>query len=73
MNTATITYVIPEGPSEKAGIRPGDQLIKANGILMVRKNNSTDTIRSIIKGERNSIVNLTNTKRSANFTNKCKT
>ena len=58
-DTATITYVIPKGPSEKAGIRPGDQLIKANGILMVRKNNSTDTIRSIIKGERNSIVNLT--------------
>ena len=58
-DTATITHVIPKGPSEKAGIRPGDQLIKANGILMVRKNNSTDTIRSIIKGERNSIVNLT--------------
>lgn len=58
-DTATITYVIPNGPGEKAGIQPGDQLVSVNKHSLIRKNISTDTIRSLVRGKRNSIVNLT--------------
>jgi carboxyl-terminal processing protease len=57
-DTATIIYVIPGGPGEKAGIKPGDQLLRVNNSSITLKNISTDTIRSLIRGKQNSLVNL---------------
>ncbi|MBM3412984.1 MAG: S41 family peptidase [Bacteroidetes bacterium] len=58
-DTATITYVIPSGPGEKAGLKSGDQLLIANDHLLYGKSISTDSIRSLVRGKRNSWVDLT--------------
>ncbi|MDP4265444.1 MAG: S41 family peptidase [Bacteroidota bacterium] len=57
-DTVNIVYVIPDGPSDKAGLQIGDKLIKANDSLLTLKNISTDQIKSYIRGERNSKVVL---------------
>lgn len=57
-DTATITYVIPNGPGEKAGLQSGDQLLRANSFSLTGKSVSTDSIRSLVRGERNSWVEL---------------
>lgn len=57
-DTVTVTYVIPEGPSFKAGLLPGDKIIKAGDSSLVQKDISTEKIKSLIKGPRNSTVLL---------------
>lgn len=57
-DTATITYVIPGGPSEKAGLRLGDKLISADNKSLIFKDSNNDSIRTLIRGEKNSTVNL---------------
>lgn len=58
-DTVTVTYVIPEGPSDKAGILAGDKIIKAGDSSLLQKNISTEKIKSLIKGPRRSTVLLT--------------
>lgn len=58
-DTVTVTYVIPEGPSDKAGVVAGDKIIKAGDSSLLQKNISTEKIKSLIKGPRKSTVLLT--------------
>ena len=51
-DTVNVTYVIKEGPSDKAGIQIGDQLITVNGQILTGKNISIANIRNLIRGER---------------------
>jgi carboxyl-terminal processing protease len=58
-DSVTVTYVIPEGPSDKAGILAGDKIIKAGDSSLLQKGISTEKIKSLIKGPRKSTVQLT--------------
>jgi carboxyl-terminal processing protease len=54
-----VTYVIPEGPSAKAGLQIGDILLKADdSIQLSGKKWDADEIRSKIKGPESSTVKL---------------
>lgn len=57
-DTATLIYVFPNGPGEKAGLQSGDQLISVNNNSLIKKNLSTDTLRAAIKGKSGTIANL---------------
>lgn len=57
-DTVTVLYVIPEGPSKKAGIKIGDKLISANDSSLIIKENSTERIKSLIRGPIGSKVKL---------------
>ena len=57
----TITVIKPTegGPCERAGIRSGDRIVKANDKELTGKDQSTDSIVGVLKGEINSRVRLT--------------
>lgn len=51
-----VYYPIPESPAEKAGIKPGDQIISVNGTEYTSED--FETISDYIKGEEGTTVNL---------------
>lgn len=53
-DTVNLVYVIPNGPSDQAGLKIGDKLIKVNDSSLTRKVFSTDEIKKYIRGERGS-------------------
>ncbi len=57
-DTVNIVYVIPDGPSDKAGMQIGDKLIKVNDSSLIVKNLATDKIKEYIRGERGSAANI---------------
>lgn len=56
-DTISIIKTIENGPSEKAGLQSGDQIIEANGIDLT-DSLSLDSIRNIIKGPTGSVVDV---------------
>lgn len=57
-DTVNVIYVIPGGPSDKAGLQIGDKIIKANDSSLTAQNSSTASIKDQIRGEKGSVVNL---------------
>ncbi|GAB3011202.1 S41 family peptidase [Niabella terrae] len=57
-DTVNITYVFPEGPSEKAGLQIGDQIITVDGKTLTGPEISITYIKNIIRGKVNTQVNL---------------
>jgi carboxyl-terminal processing protease len=57
-DTVNVVYVIPGGPSDKAGLQIGDKLLKANDSSLTTRSFDTDEIKKLIRGERNSKVVL---------------
>ena len=53
-DTVNVMYVIPNGPSDKAGLQIGDKLLKVNDSSLTRKVFTTDEIKNYIRGERGS-------------------
>ncbi|MBN8673485.1 MAG: S41 family peptidase [Chitinophagales bacterium] len=53
-DTVNIVYVIPNGPSDKAGLKIGDKILKVNDSSLVNGNQETEQIKKLIKGERGS-------------------
>lgn len=53
-DTVNVVYVIPDGPSDKAGLLIGDKIIKANGAMLTQKTFTIDSIKKYIRGERGS-------------------
>jgi carboxyl-terminal processing protease len=53
-DTVNVVYVIPGGPSEKAGLLIGDKIIAVNDSSLTRKLFTTDEIKKFIRGERDS-------------------
>jgi carboxyl-terminal processing protease len=53
-DTVNFVYVIPNGPSDKAGLLIGDKLLKVNDSSLTGRVFSTDEIKKYIRGERNS-------------------
>ena len=59
-DTVNVMNVFKEGPSFKAGLQVGDQLLKANdSITLYGKNINADWVRSKIRGEEGSSVKVT--------------
>ncbi|MCE2844683.1 MAG: S41 family peptidase [Sediminibacterium sp.] len=58
-DSVVVTYVIPEGPSAKAGLEIGDILLKADDTLQISgKKWDSEEIRKRIKGPESSTVKL---------------
>lgn len=53
-DTVNVVYVIPEGPSDKAGLQIGDKILKVNDSSLVSKDITTTKIKEYIRGERGS-------------------
>ncbi|MBL0131174.1 MAG: S41 family peptidase [Chitinophagaceae bacterium] len=53
-DTVNVVYVIPDGPSDKAGLKIGDKLIKVNDISLSEKILASEDIKKYIRGERGS-------------------
>ena len=49
-DTVNVVYVIPGGPSEKAGLRTGDRIIRANDSLIAGKKLDADGVKKMIRG-----------------------
>lgn len=58
-DTVHVLYVIPEGPSDKAGLQIGDKIIKVNDSSLVNKGLLNDDIKEMIRGEEGTKVKLT--------------
>ena len=57
-DTVNIVYVIPGGPSDKAGMQVGDKIIKVNDSTIAGKNIASDDVKKLIRGEDGSSVAL---------------
>jgi carboxyl-terminal processing protease len=58
-DTVHILYVIPDGPSDRAGLQIGDKLIKINDSSIITKGFLNDDIKKMIRGSEGSKVKLT--------------
>lgn len=57
-DSLTVIRPIKGGPSYKAGVKPGDRILFANGDTLFGKKLASDEIISKLQGERNTPVNL---------------
>ena len=57
---------IEKGPSEKAGIKAGDRILFADKFQLYNKKIKTDSLFSILKGEKGSTIKLTVFRKSEN-------
>ena len=58
-DTLNVVSVVPGGPSEKAGLAVGDQLIKVGDSLVAGKKITNETVRKLLKGPEGSQVRVT--------------
>jgi len=58
-DTVHVLYVIPGGPSDKAGLHIGDKIVKINDSAIVMKGFSNNDIKNLIRGKGGSKVKLT--------------
>jgi len=57
-DTVNVVYVMPNGPSEKAGIEIGDKILAVNKVILAKKVTDIDSIKKYIRGERGSKAEL---------------
>lgn len=57
-DTVNVVYVLPGGPSDKAGLQIGDKILKVNDSSLTVKNLSTAKIKEYIRGKRSSTAVL---------------
>lgn len=50
-DTINVVYVIPDGPSDKAGLRIGDKIIAVNDMPLTSKTSDIDSVKKYIRGE----------------------
>ena len=58
-DTLHILTVLKGGPSDKAGLKSGDKIIKVEGKTIAGKKLDTDEIKALLKGPNGSIVKIT--------------
>lgn len=58
-DTLNVVYVVENGPSEKAGIRIGDQIIKVDTIGIAGKEKAGKDLRVYLRGKPGSKINVT--------------
>lgn len=57
-DTVNVVYVIPSGPSDKAGLLIGDKIISADHVPLTGKGLSNDEVRQLVRGKDGSMVVL---------------
>jgi len=57
-DTIEVTYVVPEGPSEKAGLQIGDRLIRVNDTLVAGNGINSGKITRMLRGEQRTDVHV---------------
>jgi carboxyl-terminal processing protease len=57
-DTLVVTNIIPGGPSEKAGLMPGDRIVKVDNKEINDSKLDTDKVQKLLKGKTGSVVNL---------------
>ena len=57
-DTATVISVIPNGPSEHAGILPGDRIVRVNGKNIAGIKFPFDSVPKLLKGPNGTTVNV---------------
>lgn len=58
-DTVNVTNVISGGPSDKAGLQVGDQIIRVNDSVVAGNGITADKIKKLLRGPGASMVNLT--------------
>jgi carboxyl-terminal processing protease len=58
-DTVNITNVLADGPSDKAGLMVGDQIIRVNDSLVAGNGITADRIKKLLRGPGASLVNVT--------------
>ncbi|MDZ4809919.1 MAG: S41 family peptidase [Bacteroidota bacterium] len=53
-DTVNVVYVMPNGPSDKAGLQIGDKILAVNNVPLTYKVANIDSIKKYIRGERGS-------------------
>ncbi|MBC7948645.1 MAG: S41 family peptidase [Chitinophagaceae bacterium] len=67
-DTVNIVYVIPNGPSDVAGLQIGDKILKVNDSSVIVHNLATDRIKELIRGSGGSKVVLSIIRNNASKT-----
>lgn len=57
-DTMQITNTMPDGPAERAGLLPGDQIIEVEGQNICQKSQDKETIAKMLRGKRGTQVNI---------------
>jgi len=57
-DTVNVMRLLPDGPASKAGVQPGDRILKADERKLSGVKLSSDTIRKILRGEKGSTLTL---------------
>ena len=58
-DTARVVSVVANGPSEAAGVQPGDKIVKINGKSFVGKSLSNDLVLKTLRGKKGTSVKVT--------------
>lgn len=58
LDTVVVVRVVEGGPSERAGLQPGDRILRADTTNLVRDSINTDEVMKALKGPENSVVRL---------------
>lgn len=57
-DSLTVIAVVPGGPSEKAGLKAGDRLVRANGVSLTGAGSEEKNIKSQLRGKAGSVVKI---------------
>ena len=57
-DTAVVVNVIPGGPSEKAGVEPGDRIIEVDGTQIAGNRTNQNDVMKLLRGKQGSQVEL---------------
>lgn len=58
-DTVNVVTVLPEGPSDRAGLKPGDKFIKVGDSMVVGNGITADRIKKMLRGEGGSKAQIT--------------
>lgn len=59
LDTPVVMTVIPGGPSSRQNVAPGDRLLEADGLPLFGKGVSSDSVRSLLMGQSETVVEIT--------------
>lgn len=57
-DTVNIIEIVPGGPAETVGLKPGDKILKANGVDLTGQNATNENVYKNLRGSKGSKVNL---------------
>ncbi|MDG1333298.1 MAG: S41 family peptidase [Crocinitomicaceae bacterium] len=57
-DTLCVTNVLPNSPSQRAGLKAGDKIVEIDGQRVASKKVNTDKVKSLLKGQENTPVRM---------------